>query len=236
VLHSAVTQTPDDILARLADNEWFRGQPPEQAQALLRAGQVRRLAAGEWAYGEGDEETGLLAVIEGGLRLYAQAPGGREALVGAMQPGAVMGQSALFGGGPRLVSAICASDSLLFSLSDRALRRVAAEHPAVWRDLSSLIYRQLQLAIQVLAERAALSPRGQLAARLLLMSREEPVIHIGQGEMAEMIGVSRKTLNGWLAGFARAGIVRTGYGRIEVLDRRRLALAQEAQDVRSALT
>ncbi len=217
----------DPILDRLAQHDWFRQQPPDQAQALLRAGQLRRLTAGTWVYGEGDEAAGMLAVIEGGLRLYAQAPGGREALVGAMQPGAIMGQSALFGGGPRLVTAICAEDSLLFLLSDRALARVAADHPGVWRDLTGLIYRQLQLAIQVMAERTALSPRAQLAARLLLMSRETPLVQVGQAEMAEMLGVSRKAVNGWLRGWEKAGLVKIGYGAVEVTGRRGLTAEAE---------
>ncbi|MBI1407157.1 MAG: cyclic nucleotide-binding domain-containing protein [Caulobacter sp.] len=218
---------PQLILARL---DWFARQPPEQSAALLAAGRLLRLRAGEWVHGEGDEEGGILALVRGGLRLYAQAPGWREALIGLLQPGQLMGQSALTGGGPRLVTAICAEDSVVFSLSDRALRRVAADHPEVWRDVSGLIYRQLRLSIQTLAEKGALSQRAQLAARLLQLAGPSGRIAIRQGELAEIIGVTRKALNAWLGELVAAGAVRTGYGVIEVTDRRRLDAVIAAED------
>lgn len=219
-----------DFRSRLAAMDWFSRQPAEQASALIVAGRVRRLGAGEWVHGEGDEEGGLLALISGGLRLYAQAPGGREALIGLLQPGAVMGQSVLTGGGPRLVTAICAEDSLVFNLSDRALRGVAIDHPGVWRDISGLIYRQLRLSIQTLAEKGALSPRAQLAARLLQLAGDSGRIRIRQSELAEMVGVTRKALNAWLGELGQARAVRTGYGVIEVLDRRVLEGIVTADD------
>jgi len=215
---------------RLKRMDWFQRQSPAQAAALLEAGRIRRLRAGEWVHGEGDEEGGLLALLSGGLRLYAEAPGGREALIGLLQPGAVMGQSVLTGGGPRLVTAICAEDSVVFNLSDRALRGVALVHPEVWRDISGLIYRQLRVAIQTLAEKGALPPRAQLAARLLQLAGERGQIRIRQSELAEIVGVTRKALNGWLGDLAAAGAVRTGYGVIEVVDRRALEELVNAED------
>ncbi len=219
-------------LRRLEGLGWFARQPHAQRQALLQAGQIRALADGIWAHGEGDEETGLLAVLEGSLRTFARAPGGRTALIGLLPPGSIIGQSAVFGGGPRLVTAISAGESLVFVLSDRALRAVAIDHPALWQDLSQLIYRQLEVMVRTLAERTALSPRALLANRLLMLSRAGPDIDVGQAELAEMIGVSRKTLNVRLAELAGRGLVRPGYGRITVLDRpglQRIAVAGDAE-------
>ncbi|MDH4384252.1 MAG: Crp/Fnr family transcriptional regulator [Caulobacter sp.] len=206
-------------LGRLEQFSWFARQPAEQRRALLQGGHVRSLADGAWAHGEGDEETGLLAVLDGSLRTFARAPGGRSALIGVLPPGAIIGQSALFGGGPRLVTAISAGESLVFVLSDRALRAVAVDHPGLWRDLSQLIYRQLQTMVQSVAELTALPPRVLLASRLLVLSRQGAAVPIGQGELAEMLGISRKTVNGWLSSLATQGLIRQGYGRIEVLDR-----------------
>jgi hypothetical protein len=218
-------------LKRLEGLGWFARQPAAQRQALLQAGQIRALADGIWAHGEGDEETGLLAVLEGSLRTFARAPGGRSALIGLLPPGSIIGQSAVFGGGPRLVTAISTGHSLVFVLSDRALRAVAIDHPGLWQDLSQLIYRQLEVMVRTLAERTALSPRALLASRLLMLSRASPDIAVGQAELAEMIGISRKTLNVRLAELADRGLVRPGYGRIRVLDRpglRRIVVAEDA--------
>lgn len=196
---------------------WFAHQSADQAAAMVKAGRLVRRNAGEWLHGEGDEETGLLAVLDGRLKLYCQAPGEREVLIGVMPAGSVMGQSATFGGGPRLLTVIAAADSLVFTVSDRALRQTAAEHPGVWRDVAGLLYMQLGAILQLVAQLTALPPRARLAARLLQLEQNLGVAEVSQGDLAEMVGVTRKAINGWLGEMAAKGWVRLGYGRIEIL-------------------
>jgi CRP/FNR family transcriptional regulator, cyclic AMP receptor protein len=78
------------------------------------------MAAGRWAYGEGDEKTGLLIVVRGSVDLFSQARGDREVRIGQLGPGGAIGQTIRFGGGPRLVTAICAEPCLLLRVSDAA--------------------------------------------------------------------------------------------------------------------
>ena len=198
---------------------WFAGQSPPLRTALLQAGRLSRRGAGEWVHGEGDEDTGVLATVEGSLKLYSQAPGGREVLFGLLPAGTVIGQSAAFGGGPRIVTAIAASPALIFTLSDRALRQVAAAQPGLWEALSALVYGQLRNATQGLAEVLALKPRERMIARLLQFVRPDGAVEISQADLAELVGVTRKAVNGWLGALEREGRVRLGYGRVEVLDR-----------------
>jgi len=209
----------EDALDIVAAIPWFAGQPPALRAALLRAGRLSRRGAGEWLHGEGDEETGVLAVVDGGLKLYSQAPGGREVLFGLLPAGTVIGQSAAFGGGPRLVTAIAARPSTVFTLSDRALRQVAASQPGLWEALSALVYGQLRNATQGLAEVLALKPRERMIARLLQFVRPDGAVRISQADLAELIGVTRKAVNGWLGELEGRGLVVRRYGVIAVLDR-----------------
>lgn len=212
-----------ELLDRVAAIPWFARQPADRRAALMRAGRLARRRAGEWMHGEGDEEAGVLAVVDGVLKVYGQAPGGREALIGLLPPGSVIGQSPAFGGGPRIVTAIAASPCVTFSLSDRDLRRVAASHPDLWEALSALVYGQLRANTQAIAELIALRPRERLVARLLqLASLTGGDIAASQTDLAEMIGVTRKAVNGWLGELEAQGAVRRGYGVISVLDRPRL--------------
>ncbi|MCF8505586.1 MAG: Crp/Fnr family transcriptional regulator [Caulobacter sp.] len=212
-----------DSLERVAAIAWFARQPQDRREALLRGGRLSRRQTGEWMHGEGDEETGVLAVVDGSLKVYGQAPGGREALIGLLPAGTVIGQSAAFGGGPRIVTAITASPSLIFTLSDSALRRVAAVHPGLWEALSALVYGQLRANAQAVAELIALKPRERLISRLLqLAAAAAGPIPASQADLAEMIGVSRKAVNGWLGELEAAGLVQRGYGEISVLEAGRL--------------
>ena len=212
-----------DSLDRVAAIAWFARQPPDRRDALVRAGRLTRRQAGEWMHGEGDEETGVLAVVDGALKVYGQAPGGREALIGLLPPGTVIGQSAAFGGGPRIVTAITAAPSLIFTLSDSALRRVAVAHPGLWESVTALVYGQLRANAQAVAELIALRPRERLVSRLIqLAAAAGGEIAISQADLAEMIGVTRKAVNGWLGELEAAGLVERGYGVIRVLEPARL--------------
>lgn len=219
------------VLARAA---WLQEQAPELAPAILAQGRLVRLAAGAWAHAEGDDDTGLLVVVEGGVQLLCQAAGDREVLVSYAGPGATIGQTMRFGGGPRLVTVQCLEPSLLLKVSDAALGRIGAEHPALWRAVAALVYLQLRITLAMAAEAVGLPPRQRLAARLLLLSRTmDPeggarVLRLGQQPLAEMIGLTRKTVNGYLRAFEAAGLVRLGYGEIEILDPAGLRRAAEA--------
>jgi CRP-like cAMP-binding protein len=210
-----------EVLARAP---WLRDHRPELAQALLEHGRLQRLETGEWAQAEGDEDTGLLVVVEGWVQILCQAPGDREVLVGHGGPGVALGQTMRFGGGPRLATVLCAAPCLLLKVSDAALGRIEARHPEIWRAVAALVYLQLRGALLMAAESVALPPRQRLASRLLLLARALgqagvlATIRIGQQDLAEMLGLTRKTVNGHLRQFQQQGLVRLGYGEIELLD------------------
>jgi CRP/FNR family transcriptional regulator, cyclic AMP receptor protein len=213
---------------RLAAIPWFAALDAPMRAALIAQGRWRRVAAGEWLYGEGDEDAGLVAVIEGGLGLYAQAPGGREALVGAVPAGAVIGQGGAAAGGSRLLTAIAGEPSQVFLLGDGALRRVAAVHPELWRSLSVLAYEHNRRLIETLAAVVGLRPRQRLIFRLLTLSGGGSSVRLSQAALAEMTGVSRKAVNDWLGELERAGQVTRRYGVVVVRDRAGLQRRLEA--------
>jgi CRP/FNR family cyclic AMP-dependent transcriptional regulator len=122
------------------------------------------------------------------------------------------------------VTLICVEPSVVLLVPDRALGRIAAEQPDLWQMVAALVYLQLRGALQIAAEAVALPPRQRLASRLAMLARgaelrgEEPVLRLSQQALAEMIGLTRKTVNGYLAGFEAAGLVRLGYGVIMITD------------------
>ena len=188
-------------------------------KALIDRSRVVARPAGEWLYGEGDEETGLVAVLEGALHLYAQAPGGEEALISLLPKGGLMGQSAVFGGGPRLITAVCAVPSEILILPDAALRQTAHDYPELWSRLSYLIYGQLSAMVQGLAEFTGLSSQDRLTSRLYAWSTQDPRVPVSQSDLAEMIGASRIAVNRWLGALETRGLIQRGYRSVRVLDR-----------------
>jgi CRP-like cAMP-binding protein len=211
----------------LQNSAWLAQGGGGLVDAFLAHGRVRSLSAGQWAQAEGDDETGVLVLLSGVLELFCKAPGDREVLIGHLLPGAALGQTTRFGGGPRLVTAICQADARVLQVSDRALSRIATDAPHVWEAVSALLYLQLRNLLEMVAELSALSPRERLARRLAAMGRAAPGerLRLTQQALGEMVGLTRKTANAYLAAFEREGLVRRAYGGIEVLDAPGLARA-----------
>lgn len=78
-------------------------------------------------------------------------------------------------------------------------------------------------ALRLAAEVISLKPRERIAARLLNIPQSDladdnPVINVSQELLGEMVGVTRKTINQHLSNFERDGLIRVGYGQIELRD------------------
>ena len=207
----------------LRQADWLAGFDPVLAEALLAHGRLMRLAVGEWAQGEGDEERGLFVVIDGLVHTYCSAPGDRDVMIGQAGTGAVLGHATRFSGGPRLVTAICVEPSMLLQISETALERIAEERPEVWRVIANSAYANLRRAMQMMVEAVTLPPRQRIAARLVALASElsprgTATIALSQQLLGEMTGLTRKTVNAHLAAFAREGLIEIRYGGLLLRD------------------
>ncbi|HWA63838.1 MAG TPA: Crp/Fnr family transcriptional regulator [Caulobacteraceae bacterium] len=203
----------------LAAQAWLKGPGGDLVDPLMAEGRLVALAPGQWSHAEGDDDTGVLVVVEGALQVFAQAPGDREVLINQVGAGAALGQTVRLGGGPRLTTAVSVGESLVLVVPDRSLGRIAATRPHIWQAVASLLYLQLRGLVQMAAEAAALPPRQRLAARLERLARGgDGTLGLTQQALAEMTGLSRKSVNAFLGEFARAGLVARTYGQVAVLD------------------
>lgn len=215
--------SPEDrarAAAILEASAWLSQAGRGLVEPFLKHGRIVRLAVGQWVQAEGDDETGVLVVLEGDLQVLCKAPGDREVLIGQLRAGAALGQTTRFGGGPRLVTAIAAEDVTILQVSDRALSRIAHDAPHVWQAIAALLYLQLRNLLELVGELAALPPRERLARRLCLMAGgpSGPNLRITQEALGEMVGLTRKTANLHLSAFERDGLVRRAYGGLTVTD------------------
>lgn len=213
----------DLALQILGKADWLKDYPAELAGRLVAEGRLVHLNAGEWAQAEGDNRNGLSVVIGGLLHTYCTAPGDRDVMIWFAEPGSILGHATRFGGGPRLVTAVCAEPSILLEISENALDKVAEHVPDIWRAIAAFTYDDLRNALRMVAEVISLKPRERIAARLLAISGDgrpgrAPVLRICQELLGELMGVTRKTVNLHLSAFECAGLVHVGYGRIEILD------------------
>lgn len=213
----------------LAKAEWLEGYDRALAERLVSEGQFARLSSGEWAQAEGDDRGGLYVVIGGLLHTYYAPLGDRVIMVGLAEPGAVLGHATRYSGGPRLVTAVCAEESVILEISENALDRISIQSPEIWRAIADLTYNNMRRALRLAAEIVSLRPNERIAARLLAIAKPNALdatltVKISQELLGEMVGVTRKTVNQHLSKFEQNGLIRLGYGRIDLIDIAKLKL------------
>ena len=200
---------------------WLDGHGADLRGLLLAEGRLRRFSKGQWAFGEGDDSGGIFTVIGGAFQVYAQSIGDREVLLNQLTCGSTIGQSMRFGGGPRLVTAVSLDESLALQVDDQALARISETQPLIWKAVASLHSFQLRGMVRMIAEFASLPPRQLLAARLLRFAvGHEPlaILKLAQHDLADMTGLSRKTVNESLSDLEARGLIRRRYAAIEIAD------------------
>lgn len=212
------TPTKAGILAVLQQNGWFAALPAALKSALAEKGRVVEVARGQWVYGAGDEITGLYAVLRGSVDMMVSTIAGNDVLIDIAPAGRVFSQAL----GPRIVTALANEDSLLLFVPDHVLREIGRALPDTARHVTALLYSQLAGAAALSVNMIHLRPRARIAARLLFLASAEArngaTVQVTQHQLAELTGLSRKTVNAHLAAFARRGVVRPGYAGLELRD------------------
>lgn len=221
-----MTSDSEAALSLLRSASWLSGCHHDVPQTLISEGSLIRLASGRTVQTEGDENTGLMVLVKGSADFFCRGRDGQPIHLGQVVAGTAWGHTPEFVEGPRLVSVVCAEQSLLLKVPAPALTRIARDYPDVWRAIASLLYLQLRNALQWGADMVGLGPRERIAARLLATSRHGrgiDVLQMSQQSLAETVGLTRKTVNLHLADFQREGVVQLEYGRIRILDVARLS-------------
>ncbi|AUG05242.1 Crp/Fnr family transcriptional regulator [Pseudomonas sp. S09G 359] len=215
--------------ARLAAGHWFSHLPAPFQHSLLAHARLRQLTAGQYLFKRGDPPCGLYAVLEGALRVSAVSEQGKEAVLSLVESPFWFGEICLFDGLPRTHDACAVGPCTLLQVPQQALLRVLDQAPQYWRDLALLMSQKLRLSFIGLEQLSLMPASVRLAHRLLMiiegygdMDPAKRVLQLPQEDLAAMLSLSRQTTNALLKDLQAQGIVRLGYGEIEILDPQRL--------------
>lgn len=220
--------------SRLATGHWFSHLPAPFQHSLLAHARLRQLAPGQYLFKRGDPPCGLYAVLEGTLRVSAVNEHGKEAVLSLVELPYWFGEICLFDGLPRTHDACAVGPCTLLQVPQQALLKILDEHPRYWRDLALLMSQKLRLSFIGLEQLSLMPASVRLAHRLLMIvegygdiEHSRRVLQLPQEDLAAMLSLSRQTTNALLKDLQAEGVVRLGYGEIEILDARRLREAAQ---------
>ena len=211
---------------RLHASSWFGTLETPLQDALIGIAALRRLGAVEILFRRGDPPDGLYCVVEGTIRIGATSADGREALLAVLEPVNWFGEIGVFDRQPRTHDARADGNTTLLHMPQPALIALLDNAPALLHAVALLLTHKLRLTFTVLEETALLPAPVRVARRLLLMADgygdlrlgSRRVLRVPQEQLAQLLALSRQTVNQVLKDFQARGILKLAYGEIELLD------------------
>ncbi|MGV8996325.1 MAG: Crp/Fnr family transcriptional regulator [Parvibaculaceae bacterium] len=220
----------NEIATALKRNMWFRRQTPRLRAALSDAAIITTAEAGHWIYDVGDKAFGLYGVISGSVRILVQMADGDYALANIVGTGAIFGYAGRFAGKRRLVTAVARGEARLLFISETRLEAIARDEPDLWIQFGELAFDHLVAAMRANVINTHESPEARIAMHLRGFAGDEAErteLAISQEELAELTGLSRKTVNQVLATLVAKGAIKVGYRRIDLIDAGKLLVAPQ---------
>lgn len=186
---------------------------------LLAEGRCpRRYRAGQMIYLQGTEPVCFYFLVSGMVRSFISSPDGEERVLAVFRSGDLMGEASFFDKSPRVTSAMAVEDSLIVPIDRQQLTATFEHHPELALPMLQYLARTVRM-LSAHVDNASL-PAEQRVARYLLtqFSHAGSSLSCTHEQIGQAVGVSRVTVSRILGGLAKQGVVRTGYGTLDLLD------------------
>jgi CRP/FNR family transcriptional regulator len=221
-----VPKTDQSAVELLKSVPLFADLEEEELERFSHVAVPRSFPAGTRVFHEGDDSDACYIVKEGSFRVTREHSDGRAITLATLGPGEIVGELAMLDGDQRSASAEALTDGALLALPANDVRALLARHPEISLKLVAGLVRRLRAANVRLSRQSFQTVPSRVAGILAQLSREaqadgdaeeEVTIEMNQTDLAQLAGTSRESVSRFLAELERAGVVRSGRGRVTVL-------------------
>jgi CRP/FNR family cyclic AMP-dependent transcriptional regulator len=223
----------DDTRSLLADIQLFSGLTTPELDWVARRAHRRIFAAGTGVMTAEQPGEAVYIVLHGTVKIHVQQADGRDVILSILGSGDLLGEMSLIDSVGRSASVTTLEDSLLLWMGKETFHELLDAHPAVARNLVRILSARVRLSDQLIQALASLDVYGRVARQLLAfgekygrLTNEGLQIRISftQGDMADLVGASRKRVNQVMVSFKEQGLITLDKGgHILILDRDGLA-------------
>lgn len=216
-----------DWLARSFGRPEYMPLTTADLELLIRSADLVSKYPGTHLFKEGDEGTAAFLVESGEVEIYRGTESSRR-VVSRSGAGSLLGDVAMLRDRPQFASAQAVSRVRAFALQRHLVLPVLAENPELaLRWLAGALSRmeETQRRVLHLIHKTVLS---QVADLLLEESSGTGEVYLSQTTVANLLGVSRQSVNEALGRLKDQQIVETGYRHIRVVDVARLAVVSDS--------
>jgi CRP-like cAMP-binding protein len=213
-----------DVVADLRRTALFAGVDPARLAPLAGRAFLRRYAAGQVVFTEGEPSEHLYVVRSGRVRVLVESVHGDSVVFAVLGPGDTLGELSVIDGQARSASAEALGELQLVALPADDVRAALRADPALALAAAAALAATVRRLTGSTADLVFLDLPRRLAKLLLAEARPQPggVLRVdpgmSQSGLAARLGVTRQSLNRALGGLARHGWVRQDDGGYVLAD------------------
>lgn len=225
---------PAELVRALAQVTLFATLPAQAMSRLAATVEVLRPADGSQLFATGGTDDELFAVLpcDGAVRVGAAGVKGKRLLVERFTAGDVFGELGALEGLPRSADAEVEGRVRLARLRSLTFRQMLFDEPQLGVALSRILAGRLRRTFTLLQDATFETLESRLARQLLYLARDlEPGPsglripgRFRQGDLADLMGATTRSIITILNAWRTAGIVRYDADRaiVTILDRARI--------------
>jgi CRP/FNR family cyclic AMP-dependent transcriptional regulator len=202
----------------------FASFPEADQQNLVSLLRRENLRKGEILFRKGDEGTAIYLILQGRIKISISRRMDTVTLA-ILGPGEFLGEMALLDGLPRSADAIALEDSYLYVLNRKDFLSFLVNNEKAIHAVLSALSMRLRKTDDLLAEMCFLNLSIRLAHKLVDLAElqapdeknpGEYALKISQQELANILGVTRESVNKELKQLRDKGVVSTARNCIHI--------------------
>ncbi|MCL6547275.1 MAG: Crp/Fnr family transcriptional regulator [Alicyclobacillus sp.] len=193
-----------ESLNTLRDIELFRDLTEHELQRVHALAVERRYNRGEYVFLEGEDREAVYFIRRGLVKILKVDEDGREHIVSILGAGQMFPHVGFFQEGPYPATAQALEKSILLAIRTSQFDALLTEHPDIARKVMRVMGQKILQLHEKLQELAVYDSKQRVVALIRHFAEEHgepqpdgvhlklPVTH---GEMAQMIGMTRESVN-----------------------------------------
>ena len=209
----------------------FEGLTPAQLSWVAQNAHRRNFEAGRNVLTIEQPGEAVYIILYGSVKIHVEQ-GERDVILAILGEGDLLGEMSLIDSIGRSASAVTLENTLMLWMDKTTFTYMLDNFPPVARNLVKIMVSRVRLSDQLIQALATLDVNGRVARQLLAFAEKygrekdgvtQIRITLTQGDIADLVGASRKRVNQAMVLFKERGLIDDAEGRIAIKDGEGLA-------------
>lgn len=213
------------IRKALAKVTWLNACGEETLQHLAEQSSLDQVADGVTVTWRGRQMTHVLVPVQGILELSITNTQGKRHVINRQEPGQVFGLIPVLEDSAAIHDAVARGPCEIARIPQAALWQAMRAYPQLNDQIIRLLCARARKIYQSLAEQTLAALPARLARVLLDQAQgaNSTTLFITQSDLADMLGITRQSLNVELKRLERQGLISLSRARIDIQNPQQLA-------------